>query len=175
MTSETVLKNLAFRFSTVFVILEIRRKNKQGEGIRPVPFMLLGGHVSSVSAQTLPTTKSQTEGTVGPKKTSDLLEMVKYSFLLSCYRFTTCGYFAHMNKSRIRTVAIYCVSARQNSLINHQGMLKRTGKWLPRVLGRIFPPERWKSEGGVPLHSSVNKQLPGKKLTKHSHHGRAGS
>lgn len=76
------------------------------------------------------------------------MKMVKYSFILWCYRFTTLAfyfYFAQMNKTRIRKVAIYCLSTRQNSLINHQGRIKRAGKWLPRLLGRIFPLHRVKT------------------------------
>lgn len=123
--------------------------------------------MSSVSAQTLTTRKSQTERTGGPKKTSDLLEMVKYSFRLSCYRFTTHAYyFAQMNESGIRTVAIYCVSVRQNSLTNHRGMLKKKGKWLPRVLGRIFPPERVKIRRRCPTAQRYERRAAGEEADK---------
>lgn len=149
----------------------MRRKkpNKQGEGRRPIPYMLLSGQVSSVSVRKLTTWKSQRKSTIGHKRTSDLMKMVKYSFILWCHRFTTPAfyfYFAQMNKNRIRKVAIYCLSTRQNSLINHQGRIKRAGKWLPGLLGRIFPLHRVKTWRSIPLQSCVNKQLPGKKLIK---------
>lgn len=131
------------------------KQPKGAEGIRPVPHVLLKGVQCQPRIRPLESHKQELLKDVR-KQTTDLLKLVKYSFILWCYRFTTPAfYFYFAQMKRVRKVAIYCLWTRQNFLINYQGERKRRGKWLLRILGKIFfytGLKVWRS-AGVPLHS----------------------